>query len=169
MIRSSLIAVVVIGVVFASCAGGATGVETSYDDPDIIRAPTVIAVTGVDVIPMTSAQRLESQTVIISNGRVQSIGPTATTPLPAGANVIEGRGRILAPALIDMHVHLRRAELPLYFRAGVTTVRNMWGHAAVLSMKRAIADDTLVGPTVHSTSNGFDANPPQWPYTRRVL
>ena len=169
MIRSSLIAIVTVGVVFASCAGGATGVESSFEDPDIVRAPATIALTGVHVVPMTSAQRLENQTVIISNGRIQAIGPTASTPLPAGANVIEGRGRILAPALIDMHVHLRRAELPLYFRAGVTTVRNMWGHAAVLAMKRGIADDTLVGPTVHSTSNGFDANPPQWPYTRLVL
>ena len=169
LIRSSLVATVGGGAIFASCANGATTVGPVPEDPGVIQAPASIALTGVHVVPMTTAQRLDNQTVIISNGRILSITPAGSSPLPLGATVIDGRGRFLMPALIDMHVHLRRAELPMYFRAGVTTVRNMWGHADVATMKRAIADGTLIGPTVHSTSNGFDGNPPQWPYTKILL
>ena len=169
LIRSSLVATLVAAAIFASCANGATNVGQVPEDPGVIQAPATIALTGVTVVPMKTAQRLENQTVIISDGRIQSMEPAGTNALPAGATVIDGRGRFLMPALIDMHVHLRRAELPAYFRAGVTTVRNMWGHADVAIMKRAIADGTLIGPTVHSTSNGFDGNPPQWPDTKILL
>jgi imidazolonepropionase-like amidohydrolase len=169
LIRSSLFATVAGGALFANCANGVTSAGPVPEDPGILHAPSTIALTGVHVVPMTSAHGLENQTVIIADGRILSIEPAGTTPVPAGATVIEGRGRFLMPALIDMHVHLRRAELPAYFRAGVTTVRNMWGHADVAAMKRGIADRTIIGPTVHSTSNGFDGNPPQWPYTKILL
>ena len=169
LFRSSLVATVVGAAIFANCANGATNVDPVPEDPGVIQAPATIALTGVNVVPMTTAQRLENQTVIIADGRILSIEPAGTTPVPAGATVIDGRSRFLMPALIDMHVHLRRAELPAYLRAGVTTVRNMWGHAEVTTMKRGIAAGTLVGPTVHSTSNGFDGNPPQWPYTKILL
>ena len=168
-IRSSLVATVGGGFAFASCANGVTNAGPFPEDPGVIQAPATIALTGVHVLPMTTAQRLENQTVIIADGRIISIEPAGVNPLPAGATVIDGRGRFLMPALIDMHVHLRRGELASYFRAGVTTVRNMWGHADVAVMKRGIADGTIIGPTVYSTSNGFDGTPPQWPYTKILL
>ena len=142
---------------------------TAPQDPDIVRAPTTIVLTDVRVVPMTSEQRLDNQTVIISGGRILAIEPAGSTAYPAGAVAINGRGRVLVPALIDMHVHLKRADLPAYLRAGITTVRNMWGHDAVAAMKREIESGSLVGPSIYSTSNGLDGTPPQWPFTRLVL
>ena len=151
-----------------SCASGATEVA-QVQDAGIIRAPAAIALRNVRVIPMTSTQRLDDQTVVVRGGRIESIAPSATGVLPADAVVIEGRGRFLMPALIDMHVHLRRADLPAYLRHGIATVRNMWGHSGIPSMKRDIELGTLESPTIFSTSNGHDGSPPQWPETRLVL
>lgn len=167
-IRRSIAGALVSGIVAGSCANGTTGV-TSPEDPSVVQASATIALTDVRVVPMTSDRRLENQTIIVSNGRIESIGPAPSASIPAGATVIEGRGRVVAPALADMHVHLRRRDLAAYLRAGIATVRNMWGHADVAAMKREIESGTLAGPTVHSASNGLDGNPPQWPFTRLVL
>jgi imidazolonepropionase-like amidohydrolase len=168
MLRNYLLVIAVAGIAVGSCANDATNVGPFAPDPEITRAPAVIALTNVRVVPMTSAHVLDDQTVLVADGRVQAIGPAGQVPVPAGAVVIEGRGRVVAPALIDMHAHLRRRELAQYLRAGVTTVRNMWGHPDIIAITREVAEGTTSGPTVHSLSNGFDANQPRWPYTRLV-
>jgi imidazolonepropionase-like amidohydrolase len=151
-----------------SCGSGATEVSAGPPDPEIIRAPAAIAFTNVRVLSMTSESRLDDQTVVIRDGRIESIESAGIGPLPPDATVINGRGRVLAPALIDMHVHLLRADLPAYLKAGIATVRNMWGHSAVAAIKRDIESGTTIGPTVHSVSNGLDASPPRWPATRLI-
>ena len=163
-----LVATAVAGVALIGSCAGATELA-SEQDVSIIRAPATIALRDVRVVPMTSEQRLDHQTVVVRDGRIESITPNETATIPTDAIVVEGRGRFLMPALIDMHVHLRRADLPAYLRYGIATVRNMWGHDGIPSMMRDVETGTIDGPTIHSTSNGFDGSPPQWPQTRLVL
>jgi imidazolonepropionase-like amidohydrolase len=167
VIRLLIAAAVLVAVTTGSCANGATEPEPPQD-PAIIRAPAIIAFTGVTVIPMTTETRLRNHTVVMRDGRIESLEPTGQRPLPDGAQIIDGRGRFLMPALIDMHVHLRRADLPAYLHSGIATVRNMWGHTAIVTMKRDIETGVIDGPSIHSLSNGLDAAPPQWPFTRLV-
>lgn len=168
MIRRALFTAVVVIAAAGSCASG-TAVEQGSNDPDVVRSSVAIAITNARVITMPNATRLENHTVVVRDGRIASIEPTNQSALANDVTVIDGRGRVLMPALIDMHVHLRRRELASYLAAGVTTVRNMWGHADVLAIQQGVIDGSVVGPTVVSASNGFDGNPPQWPYTRTVL
>ena len=49
-----------------------------------VDAP-VVALAHVRVVDGTGAAAKEDQTVVISSGRIQAIGPAATTPAPAGA------------------------------------------------------------------------------------
>jgi imidazolonepropionase-like amidohydrolase len=44
-------------------------------------------------------------TVVVDGERIQAVGPSASTPLPKGAKVIDGRGKWVIPGLIDSHVH----------------------------------------------------------------
>ena len=45
-------------------------------------------------------------TVVFSDGAITAAGPSAATPVPEGANVIEARGRLaVLPGLIDAHTH----------------------------------------------------------------
>ena len=111
---------------------------------------------------------LEHQTVITTNGRVVAIGPAATARVPAGARVIDGRGKTLMPGLIDAHVHLRSADVPAYLASGVLTVRNMWGHDGIIRLQADIAAGRVTGPTIYSLSPGLDASPATWPFTQFV-
>lgn len=129
---------------------------------------STIAFTDVSVLPMDRPGVLQHQTVIAVDGRITVIGPASTTPVPAGARVINGRGRTLMPGLIDAHVHMRTADVPAYLASGILTVRNMWGHDGIIRLQQEIAAGRLRGPTIHSLSPGLDASPGQWPFTQFV-
>jgi imidazolonepropionase-like amidohydrolase len=155
-------AITLLGLV--SCSG--TTSPAPADDPAEVRAPAAIAFVDVRVVPMTDGTVLDHRTVIVRDGRVERIEPAGSSPLPGDVTVIEGRGRYLAPALIDMHVHLRTDDLAAYLRAGIGVVRNMWGHSLIPGMVSAIESGARLGPVIHSTSPGIDGSPPQWPETQ---
>lgn len=147
------------------CAAG----MTTFAAPSESAPAGTLAVVDVNVVPMDRPLVLRHQTVIVRGDRVAWLGPAAAAPVPAGARVVQGNGRYLLPGLIDMHVHLRRADLPLYVAAGITTVRNMWGHEEIRQLQRDVATGVVRGPTIYSASPGLDGTPPQWPGTVQVL
>ena len=123
---------------------------------------------GVRVVTMTSGSVLDDQTIVVRDGVVASMGPSASAQIPTGAIVIRGNGRYVMPALIDMHVHLAAGDLDAYLAAGIGTVRNMWGHSAIASMQRDVMAGARAGPTIVSASPGIDSPPAQWPATQLV-
>src|SRR6185503_14272728 len=169
-LRSRLMRLITLQVMLAVtgiACGRSLGSEPRSDprDPAATTRSTPLAIVGVRIVPMTSSTILEDQTIVVRDGVIASIGPSATAQLPAEAVVIHGNNRYVMPALIDMHVHLASADLDAYLDAGIGTVRNMWGHAAIATMQREIAAGTRSGPTIVSASPGIDASPPQWPGT----
>ncbi len=121
-----------------------------------IQAETT-ALTHVTVIDATGAAPQPDRTVLMEGDRIASINQS---PPPAGARVIDGRGKFLIPGLCDMHVHLagvsadpkwsKATLLPLLIAHGVTTVRDMGGDLAALqSWREEIAAGKLVGPRIY--------------------
>jgi predicted amidohydrolase YtcJ len=67
-----------------------------------------LAIVGVTVVnPEREAKdaAVSGATVVISGDRIVAVGPRASTPVPAGATQIDGRGKWLIPGMIDGHVH----------------------------------------------------------------
>jgi imidazolonepropionase-like amidohydrolase len=112
-----------------------------------------------------------ASTVIVENGRVSRIDSGFTAP--AGAIVVDERGRTVMPGLIDVHVHLTQdSGLPWYqsltpkfsepyaaviglknalvmARAGFTTVRDLGSPGvAGIAARDAIRDGSFAGPRV---------------------
>ncbi len=131
----------------------------------------LIALTHVRVIDGTGAEAMEDRTVIVRNGMIDAIGPSATTPVPAGAEVLERRGYTVFPGLVGMHDHLFDVPprndfsawtfLPapltaprLYLAHGVTTIRTT-GTVAFnidLGVKRSIDAGQAAGPRINVTA-----------------
>lgn len=130
--------------------------------------PSAVAFVDVRVVPMDRKVVLPAHTVLVRDGRIEALGPAGEVTVPGDAEVIDGRGRWLMPGLADAHVHMGRAEAPLYVSYGVTTVRNMWGWPGLREIVGSIEDGSLVGPTVYSYSSGLDAPPEYWPFTQMV-
>lgn len=127
-----------------------------------------IAIVHANVLPMTNGGALEDHAILIEGDRIAWIGPTSEVSIPEGAEVVDAGGRWVVPGLVDLHVHLERADLEAYVRHGVTTVRNMWGFPDVWAMKSEIESGSIPGPTIYSVSSGVDGTPPSWPLTQFV-
>lgn len=93
----------------------------------------IVSVTVIDPTAATpAAARRRDQTVVLRGNRIDRVGPSATTPIPDGARVLDGRGRFLLPGFWDMHVHLNRDSAtqyrvmgPLMIANGITSARDM--------------------------------------------
>jgi imidazolonepropionase-like amidohydrolase len=105
-------------------------------------APQTVALTHATVIDGTGTAPLADSTVLILGGRITAIYPSASRPVPNGANVEDLIGKWIIPGLIDAHVHLttgygdltrNRPRLTQLLLAGVTGVRDMAGDARVLA------------------------------------
>src|SRR5258708_38624151 len=66
----------------------------------------LIALTHVRVIDGTGAAPLDDQTIVIREGRVKSIAPSATATVPAGAQIPHLKSYTILPGLVGMHRHM---------------------------------------------------------------
>jgi imidazolonepropionase-like amidohydrolase len=167
--NSVLRLVLAVAAVFPACRSTGNEPVVTRNDPQATTAATPLAIVGVRVVPMTTNTILDNQTVLVRDGTITAIGSANTIEVPSGATVIDGAGRYLMPALIDMHVHLSSSQdLQKYVSSGIGTVRNMWGHGSIAGWQRDVAAGTRVGPWIISASPGVDSPPAQWPGTLLV-
>ncbi len=114
-----------------------------------LRADSV-AFTHVTVIDMTGAAPKHDRTVVVTGNRIAQVGP-ASTKIPQGALVVDGRGKFLIPGLWDMHVHFGETarSLPLFIANGVTGVREVGGDPEKsFRWREQTASGELVGPRI---------------------
>ena len=97
------------------------------------NAETYAIQAGHLIVDPTQPARGPS-TLIVDNGRIARIEAGFTAP--AGAMVVDQRGRTVMPGLIDVHVHLTHdANLPWYTRL---TPKYSDAYAAVTGVKNAM-------------------------------
>jgi imidazolonepropionase-like amidohydrolase len=130
-----------------------------------------IALTHARLIDGTGAPAQADQTIIITGGRIQAIGPTASVRAPAEAKVIDLSGKTVMPGLVMMHEHMfyptgRLAlfnemgwSFPrLYLAAGVTSLRTAGSVEPYtdLNLKRLIDGGRIPGPKMHVSGPYLD-------------
>lgn len=63
------------------------------------------AFTNARIIPIVG-QPIDKGTVVIQNGKIIAVGPTASVRIPAGAQTFDMTGRVIMPGLVDTHSHI---------------------------------------------------------------
>ena len=103
---------------------------------ECVAGPPAIAITHVNVLPMTPAGApLNDMTVTIRNGRIDSITATSATRVPKGVRAIDGRGKWLMPGFSDMHMHLENDRMGrLHVGVDVESGRVLGPHIATAAM-----------------------------------
>ncbi len=105
-----------------------------------------LAITHARVFDAVNRRMREDQTVLVVGETIAAVGSPA---IPAGAQVIDARGRTLIPGLWDMHVHLHDTDGALHLASGVTTVRDLGNDFDDLNARVArYRDGTELGPSV---------------------
>jgi imidazolonepropionase-like amidohydrolase len=112
---------------------GAFAVGVLWPSPSLVpeRSSQPLALVDVTMVDLQQSRLLPRRTVVIEAGRIALIGESGSVPLPPAAQLIDGTGRYLLPALWNMHTHVLALspllDLPLYIAYGVTNVRDMQG------------------------------------------
>jgi imidazolonepropionase-like amidohydrolase len=146
-----------LAVLLASTAGAATP-----------PAPTRhVVFVGVNVVPMTGDTVIRDAAVLVSDGRISAVGPTASIAAPRDARVINASGKYLMPGLAEMHAHVPGAQadaayrddvLLLYVANGVTLARGMLGEPMHLQMRADLAAHRLLGPRLITSGPSLNGN-----------
>jgi tetratricopeptide (TPR) repeat protein len=111
-------------------------------------APTY-AFVHVNVVPMDRERILADQIVVTRDGAVAALGDAASTPIPAGATVVDAHGAFLLPGFADLHTHAQHEDdLFLYVSQGVTTTLNLGlARSTFVTQTRArVAAGELIAP-----------------------
>ncbi|HEY0364830.1 MAG TPA: amidohydrolase family protein, partial [Pyrinomonadaceae bacterium] len=155
--------------IFALLFCCAVNVFTQTPDRQFIRTDAkVIALAHVRVIDGTGAAPKDDQTIIISEGKIQSVEPAATAKIPANAQTLDLNGYTVLPGLVGMHNHMffpmggsppmysnMGISFPrLYLALGVTTIRTTGSVAPYsdLEIKKLIDAGRMIGPKMHITA-----------------
>lgn len=127
---------------------------------------SLVALTHVRVIDGRGGPAREDQTVVVKDGMIAAVGPAASTPAPAGAQVLDLSGKSVIPGLVMVHEHLfypagsgtygnfAESFVKLYLAGGVTSMRtggNMNGFGEI-NIGKAIARGDKAGPWIDATA-----------------
>jgi len=163
-----------LALVAPSCALAAELPELSPELREFVSVDApVVALIHVRVIDGTGAPPREEQTLLISGGRIASIG--SEPQVPAGAKVMDLSDYTVIPGLVGMHDHLfypapsspapaiggslalyheMAFSFPrLYLAGGVTTIRTTGSiePQTDLAIKKMIDAGKIAGPKMHVT------------------
>jgi imidazolonepropionase-like amidohydrolase len=125
----------------------------------------VVALAHVRVIDGTGAATREDQTLVISQGKIQSVADAASANVPKDAQVLDLNGYSVIPGLVGMHDHMfypmgnaifgeMAFSFPrLYLACGVTTIRTTGALEPYtdLELKKQIDQGETPGPKMHVT------------------
>jgi Amidohydrolase family len=125
----------------------------------------VVAFESVTVVPMDRERVLDSQTVVVRDGKIAEIGPSSSVQVPAGAIRVDGKGKYLMPGIAEMHAHVPSRDDPtleavmaLYVLTGATTIRAMMGTPDQLEYRKEIASGQMLGPTLFAVGPPFNGD-----------
>jgi len=141
-------------------------------------AAGTFAFVDVSVLPMDRDRVLSGQTVLVRDGRITAVGPSASVQVPPDAQRIDGRGKYLMPGLAEMHAHvlgpaqpqeLNRDIMFLYVANGVTTIRAMLGAPNQLVLRGQLQKGEVLGPTMFVAAPSLNGNSAPNPDTAMKL
>jgi len=130
-------------------------------------ANTATYITHVTVIDPENSKEIQDRTVIISGDRISEVRDSKGMKPPAGAKVVDGRGRYLIPGLWDMHVHALFRErvgcmFPMFVANGVLGIRDMGTSmplADIERLRQEIASGSRLGPSFVAAGPLLDGRP----------
>lgn len=123
----------------------------------VIRGATVVDVLGEADIP--------DAVVVVRAGRIATVG-SARTPVPAGARIIDARGKYLIPGLTDGHVHFFQSG-GLYARPDAVDLRERKPYAKETAETRVRLVDTLHAYVRAGVTGAIDMGGPNWNFAVR--
>ena len=112
---------------FSCCLFASLFTLQSAQSVSVPSATNLVAITGVTLVDGSGRSPVKDSVVIIRNDLIETVGKLGGIKIPAGAQVIDGGGLVLAPGFIDAHSHADRGldsdpSAKTQVSQGITTV-----------------------------------------------
>jgi len=121
----------------------------------LVRSPAgAVAFTHVRVFDADAKMFLADQTVIVDKGLIAAVFPAKEAKVPAGAQIIDGRGKTLIPGMWDCHMHVASDYTGLQeLSMGVTSLRDPGNDdSQTIDRRERAARGELLFPNVYASS-----------------
>jgi imidazolonepropionase-like amidohydrolase len=146
-------------------------------DARLEAQPSTRVIAGASLIDGTGNAPVTDAVIVIRDGGIVAAGSRAAVTIPAGAAIVDAKGKFVVPGLIDTNVHLslyggvneryetlakyhpRQGEIvleaaQLQLKYGVTTVRDSYGVLPPLvAVRDRIAAGQAIGPRILAAGN----------------
>jgi imidazolonepropionase-like amidohydrolase len=118
---------------------------------DIPPAGTLVAITNATILTATHGT-IENGTIVIRNGKIAAVGKDIA--VPAGAQVIDGKGKFVMPGIIDAHSHSAAEAINEGSRSNTAMVRieDVLREDAI-GMYRSLAGGVTTLNILHGSAN----------------
>jgi imidazolonepropionase-like amidohydrolase len=155
-----------LGLLAAACATASSAQMPQADEAFVAYKAADLLFDHIQIIDGTGAAPKADAAVLVHDGRIAAIGAGGKLKAPAGATVIDGRGKTLLPGFVMVHEHMfypspkagQYEEYPysftrLYLAGGTTTLRTGGSLEpyADINTARAIAAGEAIGPDMDAS------------------
>jgi imidazolonepropionase-like amidohydrolase len=135
---------------------------------DALVAPIApIAIAGARLIDGTGSPPVDDSVVVVDGDRIRAAGPRARVQVPSGAAVVDAKGKVLMPGLVDAHCHINQApeDMKRYWLAqlrwGVTTMRSAGNDKPeTVPLFRQTRAGAFLAPRAYTAGQGFSVSGP---------
>lgn len=127
---------------------------------------TATIFTNVNIVDVRNGDILDAHQMVIDSGKILQISASIENA-DAYTSTIDAKGAYAVPGLAEMHAHIPspptseeriQETLFLYLSNGITTIRGMLGHPRHLSLKKEVANNSILGPRIYSSSPSLNGN-----------
>ena len=148
--------------------------DVSSDKPQVsdmlVEAPRFIpkgtvVLSGARIVTMKGDEVLDRADIVITDNHIAGVGAKGKVTIPAGAKVIDVRGKTIIPGFVDVHSHMwpprgvHQTQVWQYLANlayGVTTTRDPQSSTNdVFAYDDLVETGEIIGPRVFSTGPGI--------------
>ncbi len=144
--------------VLAALAGGLGAVPRSA----LAEGLAIVGATVVD----GAAAPIPDAVVLIEGDRIRAVGPRAQVALPKGITIVDGRGKWVAPGLVDAHVHFFQSG-GAYTRPDVVDLRKVRSYEREIALLKAALPRTFARYLLCGITSAVDVGGPFWNFEVR--
>jgi imidazolonepropionase-like amidohydrolase len=124
-----------------------------------------LAIVGATVVDGAAAP-IPDAVVLVEGERIQAVGSRAQVALPKGITIVDGRGKWVAPGLVDAHVHFFQSG-GAYTRPDVVDLRTLRPYEREIALLKAALPRTFARYLRCGITSVVDVGGPFWNFEVR--
>jgi imidazolonepropionase-like amidohydrolase len=116
-----------------------------------------LALVGAKIYPSPTELPIDNGSIIVHNGRILALGPSATIKIPRDATIIDCKGLVVTAGFWNSHVHIMTAgllhaeKLPSeQITSQLEEMLTRWGFTTVFDIGSVLDNTTLIRRRIES-------------------